>query len=108
MPKYWSDAGSHASEDWYGIDFGAQKLIHSVKLYFYGDGTQFTAPASYTLQSWNGAGWAEIPNAQKAPVAPLANGENTITFAPTSISRLRVVFPSHANTATALVQIKVF
>jgi hypothetical protein len=108
MPKYWSNAGSHAADDWYGIDFGAQKLISAVKLYFYSDGKQFTAPASYTLQEWNGAGWAEIPNAQKTPVAPLANGENTITFAPTALSRLRVFFPNHAKTTTALVQIKAF
>jgi hypothetical protein len=106
--KFWSNAGSQAAEDWYGIDFGAEKTLTSVKLYFYSDGTQFQQPTSYTLQYWTGSDWAEIPNSQKSPAAPIGNGENTVTFPPMQITKLRALFENQKPAATALVAIKAF
>jgi hypothetical protein len=108
MPKYWTTLGSQSAEDWYAVDFGAVKTIGSVKLYFYSDGAQFSAPASYTLQYWAGADWAAIQGVRKTPATPLGNGENTITFEPVRTSRLRAVFAAQPKSATALVQLKAF
>ena len=108
MPKYWTTLGSQAAKDWYAVDFGTAKWLSSAKLYFYSDSIQFNAPASYTLQSWTGTAWADIPNAKTTPDAPIAGGENTITFQPIHTSRLRVVLTSKPKLAIALVQLKAY
>jgi hypothetical protein len=106
MPKYWTSQGSTAAQDWYAVDFGTPKLVRTVKLYFYSDGARFNAPASFSLQDWNGTEWVDIPNAKIAPAAPIGNGENVVSFQPMQISRLRVTFVNHPNSAIALVQLK--
>jgi hypothetical protein len=108
VKKYWTTQGSQSAEDWFSVDFGAEKPVSSVKLYFYSDGSQFNVPVSYTLQYWKGQDWADIPNVQKSPASPLGNGENTVTFASMNISTLRVSFTNPAQSATALVEIKAF
>jgi hypothetical protein len=108
VPDYWTTLGSQSAEDWYSLDFGSEKTVSSAALYFYGDGAQFKAPSTYTLQYWTGTAWAEIPNQQKAPATPLSNGENTIKFRPIATSQLRAVFTNPDKAATALVEIKVF
>ncbi len=106
--NYWSDAGSQAATDWYSLDFGREQSFRSVRLYFYADGTQFQAPAKYTLQYWTGRDWADVPSPRMTPALPLANGENTITFAPLRTSRLRAVFTNPRGAAVALVEMKAF
>src|SRR5207249_2108190 len=39
VKNYWSSLGSKNAEDWFSIDFGTEKRIHSVKLYFFSDET---------------------------------------------------------------------
>ena len=108
VPKYWSTLGSANAQDWYGVDFGSAKQINSVKLFFYGDGSQFLPPADYTVQTWSGSDWVNIPNAQVTPSAPLGNGENSVTFPPVSTSKVRVLFTNKPGAATALVAFKAF
>jgi hypothetical protein len=108
MPKYWTNQGSQSAEDWYSLDFGTEKLLSCVALYFYSDGSQFKAPSSLKLQYWTGQGWADIPDSHETPAAPLGNGQNTVTFPPMKISKLRTVFANQTNSTTALVAIKAF
>jgi hypothetical protein len=108
MPKYWTTAGSQAGVDWFSLDFGTEKLLSSVALYFYDDGTQYKAPATYVLQYWTGQAWSDIPNSHKTPATPLGDGENTVTFRPMKISKLRAVFANQTKSSTALVALKVF
>ena len=108
MPKYWTTAGSQAGVDWFSLDFGTEKLLSSVALYFYDDGTQYKAPATYALQYWTGQAWSDIPNSHKTPATPLGDGENTVTFRPMKISKLRAVFANQTKSSTALVALKVF
>jgi hypothetical protein len=106
--NYWSTLGSTNSQDWFSVDFGADKQIGTVKLYFYSDEAQFKAPQDYTVQSWIGGVWTDVPGALKAPAVPLGNGENTITFPPVTTSGLRVVLTNAAGAATALTEIKAY
>jgi hypothetical protein len=108
VPKYWTNLGSKTATDWYGVDFGAGRLVHNVRLYFYSDGKEFNPPASYTLQYWTGTEWAEIPGATKTPAVPFGDGENAISFQRMKISRLRVVFTNPPDSSIALVQIKAY
>ena len=106
--NYWSNAGSHAATDWFGLDFGQERQFTSAKLYFYADDAEFKAPAKYTVQYWTGAKWADVSRPQMDPGKPWANGENTITFQSVQTSKLRVVFANPRRAAVALVECKVF
>ena len=106
--NYWSNAGSQAAEDWFNLDFGAEKQFGSAQLYFYADGTRFKAPTKYTVQYWTGQIWADVPDSHPTPKQPLANGENTVTFRPVNTSKLRILFTNPKQAAIALVEVKTF
>ena len=106
--NYWTNQGSLNKTDWFSLDFGHPEAVSSVRLSFYGDGAQFKAPASATVQYWVGQGWADVPNAKNSPARLVENGETTLAFAPVQTSRLRVVFANAPGAATALVEMKVY
>ena len=106
--NYWSNIGSSTKTDWFSLNFGEEKQFSSAQLYFYADGKKFKAPAKYVLQYWTGQDWADFPGAHATPRKPLANGENTITFRPTTTSKLRILFTNPKSTVIALVEVKVF
>jgi hypothetical protein len=108
VENYWSTKGSTVPQDWFAIDLGAAKELHSVKLYFYSDNAQLKAPVSYSIQSWSGSDWSDIPGTAKSPANPIANGENTINFPPLTTSKLRLVLSNPLGASTALVEIKAF
>jgi len=106
--NYWTDAGSTAAEDWFSIDFGRERNISRVCLYFYGDGKAFRAPAGVRLQRWSGADWVDIEDTALSPQELVANGENTVAFPSLPTSKLRLVFLNPRPAAVALVEAKVF
>jgi hypothetical protein len=106
--NYWSTDGSQATEDWFSLDFGAERKISSATLYFYADGTRFRTPASLRLQYWSQDEWHNVTGARATPSRPLANGENTVTFAPVTSSKFRILFANPHPAAIALVEAKVF
>ena len=106
--NYWSNEGSQASEDWFSLDFGAEKQFGSAQLYFYADGATFKAPEKYTVQYWTGQDWVDVSNPRMTPKKPLSNGENTITFKPVTTSKLRILFNNPKLAAIALVEVKTF
>lgn len=106
--NFWTNAGFTSPTDWYAVDFGRPLPLHATQLSFYGDGKEYAAPTNYTLQYWTGTAWADVPRVHQSPAAPLANGENVITFPTLQASRLRVVFTNPPGAAVALVEIKAF
>ncbi|TXS79184.1 hypothetical protein EAO69_06990 [Streptomyces sp. me109] len=91
--RWTSYATPHASDS-YGVDFGRNQRTADVRLHFYDDGGGVRTPADYDLQYWTGTAWATVPGQSRSPAAPLANGENRITFPALTTSRLRVVAPN--------------
>jgi hypothetical protein len=108
MRNYWTNAGTKNGEDWFAVDFGAETKLGSVKLYFYGEGAKFKAPASYTLESWQDGAWSKVKAARPWPTEPLANGENAVTFPALQTRKIRVRFANAPGSATALVELKAF
>ena len=106
--NYWSNTGSRAAEDWYALDFGADKKISSAELYFYADGAKFAAPKKVALQYWADGTWKDLAGVHKNPSKPLANGENTVRFDPISTSKFRVLFTNPKDAAIACIELKVF
>ncbi len=106
--NYWSNEGSQTNEDWFSLDFGAEKQFSSGQLYFYADEARFKAPEKYTVQYWTGQDWADVSGPHMMPEKPLANGENIVTFQPVTASKLRILFTNPKQAAIALVEVKAF
>jgi len=106
--KGWSSKGSRNALDWYAVDFGVNRDVTSVSLYFYEDGSTYKAPSECEVQYWNGVGWVDVPSGRT--VAPVANGETRFQLSTVSTRKVRVLFrnPSGGQSATLLNAIKVF
>jgi hypothetical protein len=91
-PNGWSpDPSDKSPITWYCIDFRQSRKIGSVELYFFSDGEKYQAPSIFRLQNRTPAGWQDIPNQQRIPLEPIANGENRIVFPALSTQELRIV-----------------
>ena len=86
----WSNLYSPNKKDWIGIDFGAERPINIVKVYFLED-SAIKAPIAYELEYWNGKIWASIPSQKRIFNIPEANKANTISFSEINTSKLRIV-----------------
>ena len=95
--------------NWYGIDFRERRTIGSVELYFFADGEKYKAPSAFRVQYQTPGGWQDIPQQQRAPQQPLANGENAIMFPPLSAQELRIVLTNPPSPGTfRLVEVRAF
>ena len=104
----WSPAADDA-ESWYAVDFGKQRILGSLELYFFEDGQRFGPPASYRVQTRTAMGWSDVEGQRRTPEEPLAGGENRIVFPARSTTGVRVIFakPSKAE-QFRLIELKAF
>ena len=86
----WSSLYSENKSEWCGIDFGAERPIHTVKIYFLED-SAIKAPKTYQLQYWNGKDWREAIGQKRTLKTAEANKANVITFNELNTSKLRVL-----------------
>jgi hypothetical protein len=94
---------------WYAIDLRHKQAIASIELFFFADGRDFLAPRSFRLQTLSPTGWQDIPDTDRSPYTPLANGLNRITFPAIESQHLRVLFEQPPVPARfRLVEIKIF
>ncbi len=91
-PNGWSpDPSDAGASSWLMVDLRKSRTIGSIELYFFSDGDRFRAPAAYRLQYRDASGWHDIPGQLRVPAAPLAGGENRITFPAVTAQEIRVV-----------------
>jgi len=88
----WTSHESPAASDWLEIDFGKPQQVGRVELALYDDRGGVQAPASYTVQIWDGTSWQEVQGQEKTPEVPAGGQFNEVRFAPVQTARLRVVF----------------
>lgn len=86
----WSNIHSEEKQDWAGIDFGIERNIQKVIIYFVEDADKLKAPKSYILEYWNGNNWKEIPKQKKQYKDPQARKGNAITFPNIATRKIRV------------------
>jgi hypothetical protein len=109
----WGDLGSPNAQDWLQVDLGKPARIGDVKLYFYDNkafgsgGNTYRAPASYTVQYFDGSNWVDVPNQAHSPAVPAPN-YNDVTFTPVTTSKVRVVMNRAAGFAVGVKEIQVF
>ncbi|MCA1756290.1 MAG: discoidin domain-containing protein, partial [Bacteroidales bacterium] len=76
----WSNIYSEEDQDWAGIDFGTEREIENIIIYFVEDDDKIRAPENYNLEYWDGTVWKEIPGQKRQYKSPQARKGNSITF----------------------------
>lgn len=86
----WSNIYSEEKQDWAGIDFGTERAIQKIIIYFVEDDDRIRAPKNYKLEYWDGKKWKEIPKQKRQYDTPQARKGNAIAFDNCSTSKIRV------------------
>lgn len=111
-PNRWTTVGSPNPTDWLTVDLGTPRRVNQVKLYFLDDGkengAEVVAPASYTVESWDGRAWVPISGASRLPTEPTGHRSNVVSFTARDIQKLRVVFMHGQGGKTGLSEIEVW
>lgn len=58
----WTSYGSPNATDWLEVDFGDAKEIRRVDLDIYHDHGGVQLPKSYSVQTWSGSEWQDVPD----------------------------------------------
>jgi hypothetical protein len=91
-PNRWSSLGDTNKENiWCGIDFGNEKEIDEVKIYFIDDDSLIHKPDSYHLEYWDGKHWRKAIKANYSYQKPEGHMANSIVLQKLKTSKLRIV-----------------
>ena len=107
-PNRWTAEGSANATDAVAVEMGMKRRIDTVKLYFLDDSKGVTAPASYTLESWNGSAWQEIPQQQRQPEKPEGHRANITRFPALETDKVRAVFTHGSTGQTGLTEFEIW
>ena len=109
-PNRWTTIGSPHARDTVTVDFGVDRAINQVKLYFLddGEGDVVRAPARYVVQAWNGHRWADARTVRRAPAEPEGHRANVVTLAPQRASEVRVVLEPRPGAAVGMTEMEVW
>ena len=103
----WSSLYAKGKQSWAEIDFGGERPVKSVKIYFTDDiEDKIKAPAVYTLQYWNGKAWAAVPSQQRQYPQAKTRKANEITFPLLNTSKIRVAMTSTTGAAVSISEIE--
>ncbi|MFI6821122.1 discoidin domain-containing protein [Micromonospora sp. NPDC050187] len=97
----WPETG----EQWAELAWASAQTVRSARVYFFDDGGGVRLPASWKVQYWTGAAWADVTAAGGHPVA--ADRYNEVGFTPVTTTRLRVLLSSGA-ASVGLLEAQVF
>jgi mannosylglycerate hydrolase MGH1-like protein/glycosyl hydrolase family 65/F5/8 type C domain-containing protein len=109
-PNRWTTIGSPHARDTISVDFGAEREVEQIKLYFLddGDGAPVQAPAKYSVQTWNGRKWVDADVRGRTPPEAAGHRANVVTLVPRTTSRVRVVLEPRPHAAVGLTELEVW
>ena len=94
-------------EQWIAVNFGVERPINEIKLYFLDDGEGIVPPTSYEVQSWNGNSWQSHSSSNHTPQSPTGRRPNILTFDEIiNTSKIRVQFIPQPNQAVGLTELE--
>jgi hypothetical protein len=106
-PNRWATVYNKDKEHWAEVDYGTDRSINTVKVYFVEDAKAgIKAPASYELQFWNKGAWVKVPLQKRSYLTPRANKANTILFPAISCRKLRILLTTQKNTPIGISEIE--
>ena len=88
----WTNYSSPNAQDFYGVDFGVPTPISDIRWSGYDDGGGVRPAADYSLQYWDGTGWADVPDQTRSSAQPVGNGPNRVTFPTVTTTQVRLLF----------------
>jgi hypothetical protein len=88
------------------LDFGVERPVEWVALYFLDDGPAIRPPAGYTLDRWHDGRWAEIPDQRRTPATPDGRRANTVAFGRIETAKLRLVVTHQPGASSGLSEIE--
>ncbi|MDB5352250.1 MAG: hypBA2 [Planctomycetota bacterium] len=109
----WTTAGSPNATDWFAVDFGTRRPVHTVGLYLLDDDdvahdpndrNRIARPSSIALEFWDGDSWKTVPDQVRTPDRPEGHRANWIAFPPIQTSRIRAVFHHRESRKTGLTE----
>lgn len=84
---------SNSDDEWIAVDFGVERPINKIKLYFLDDGEEIVPPTNYKVQTWLEGSWQTHPSANRTPQSPIGRRANIVSFEePVNASKVRVLF----------------
>jgi hypothetical protein len=126
--------GTGLEPPWLQVDFGVDRPLTQVTLYFLDDGngpsveavgeeeragyplvtgssTELAGlpalpPVTYQIQQWDGEGWREVRGQTRDPEDPAGRRANTVTFPEIRTSRIRVVLHPRVGSTTGLTELE--
>jgi hypothetical protein len=90
-PDRWTCEGSPNATDSVTLDFGTERTINQVKLYFLDDDKGVVPPEKVVLESWDGKGWKPLAEVK----APAGRRATVVSFSTLTTTKLRATF-THA------------
>lgn len=98
----WPNSGAQ----WAELTWPSAVTLKKAQAYLFDDGGGVRVPASWKLQYWTGAAYADVPGASGYPTA--TNAYNTVTFTAVNTTRLRVALTANGTSSVGLLEIKAF
>ncbi len=86
----WTCRGSKEPHSWFCIDLGTERLIESVRLYFFED-DEIRPPVEVIPEYWDGNDWCHVKDLHCLPVKPESQRANTLWFEPVITRKMRVI-----------------
>ncbi|MGH7581777.1 MAG: MGH1-like glycoside hydrolase domain-containing protein [Gemmatimonadales bacterium] len=105
-PNRWTTEGSGHGTDWVSVDFGIERAVDSVDLYFLDDGSGVRAPARYSVEMRQGGRWVEVPDQRRSPARPEGHRANVVRFPRVSTTGFEVVLDHQPHAASGLTEIQ--
>ncbi len=105
-PNRWTALGSGNQTDWLVLDFGLERPVETVKLYFLDDRAGILPPARYQVQWWKDGAWVEIPDQRRTPADPEGRRANVVAFDRIETSKLRFVLTHQPGSSSGLTEIE--
>jgi len=124
------EGGEGETAPWFQVDFGANRPVTEVRLYFLDDGsgpateavgeegasgfptsTAVTGPPvlppeAYELEFWNGEDWVAVQGQRRAPEGPEGRRANTVKFPEVRATSIRVVLHPREGATVGLTEIE--
>ncbi len=105
-PNRWTTEGSGNQQDWLVLDFGVERPVETLKLYFLDDTAGVKPPARYDVQVWKDGSWVDVPGQRRTPEQPEGRRANVVAFKPINASQLRVVLAHRPGASSGLSEIE--
>lgn len=104
----WTSYGSPNEQDWLEVDFGQPKTVSRVVLHIYDDRGGVQPPKEYIVQTWTDRAWQNVDVTSRDPEKPTGSMANTVTFAPVSTSKLRVLFIHDGGARSGVTELEIW